>query len=65
VFKSDLYSHNGRFRLRQHSTLYFFLRKNVALRATFFRKKMKSSALPEANQAVYPGEHLVWNRPRM
>jgi len=26
---------------------------------------MKSSALPEANRAVYPGDHLVWNRPRM
>jgi len=27
-------------------------------------KDLVSSALPEANRAVYPGEDLVWNRPR-
>jgi len=27
-------------------------------------KDPESSTLPEANQAVHPGNHLVWNRPR-
>jgi len=38
--------------------------KKVALRATFFPKRMSSSALPEANWAGCPGRCLVWNRPR-
>jgi hypothetical protein len=30
----------------------------------FCEKETISSALPEANRAIRPGEHLIWNRPR-
>jgi hypothetical protein len=38
--------------------------QKFALRANFLRKRMGSSALPEANRAVYPGKCRIWNRPR-
>jgi hypothetical protein len=43
---------------------FYLFHKNFALRAKFLWKKLESSTLPEANRAVCPGRHLVWNRPR-
>jgi hypothetical protein len=40
--------------------LLIFFHNHGALCAWLW-KKMGSSALPEANRAVRPGEHLVWN----
>jgi len=41
-----------------------FVPKKFALRANFLGTKIVYSALPEADRAVHPDEHLIWNQPR-
>jgi hypothetical protein len=64
IYKPDVSPNESRLRLRQHGTLFIFIIKNLHSVQIFYDKDRESSALPEANRAVHPDEHLFWNRPR-